>query len=1060
VITTNSLGQPIASSDKGIENFWNWFGDSKCIDEQGRPLVFYHGSRSKEKFTSFDKTLPHLMPDRTVPVGGIFFTTDGKAAYGYKKGGHIVNCYLKIESPLYTASLIKKYRRDKKLNLSFSDAKRKAVAQFSSSHDGIIFTGDNFNSDEYVVFDNTQIKSLDNNGEFAIQTNNINEAFKISPEDAEKIYQKENISVYKINSKIAAQKYGANTTWCINSKEDYHWNLYRNQSPDNQFYIIINKDLPSTNNLYKVAVYVKSNDIFFPYGALDKNACMTRGEFFAYLHKEHIPFSIFKTRSGEDVSIVESTDTDQLLNLITTNSLGQPIHSTQEGIENFWKWFGDSKIVDEQGRPLVCYHGSHDPTITKFDVKKSGTIQKSDWGEGIYFSLSKSSGNYYRQEALKATSTTLNKLYDEYEAAAKEMGTTPMGKSIDLGFNSEKYKELQKYEDRWREALDDINKNSSDGKVYSAYLKISKPYRSSYHGITDPYLSKYAQEKGSDGIIIGDYEEILVFDSSQIKTIDNNGNFNPHSKNINENKMNTFQEMVSEIKLTEIEEFGDEFDNNVIEFNPNFHIMYESNVVHDERKNKTADKFFTGTRNNHLYLRDGVSYEYKFDNQMIVNTKDKTLEFPKRDIESYKLQTFHSDVYTADKWYANKLFKDLLKHGIIDDSYSIRHDIEKDYNTSDLVLYHGTSSSVLDRIKTVGLKPIDSKELEKTYLSNYRGNNSTINEHTENNIYLTANKQLAIMYAKNQAKVRKDTPILIKVSIPNISKLIVDDDYIIKQLHDIHNSVYFEIMDSTEQEIFQKLQYDNTFITAAILQDKENIDRIASQFTNKNLIVGFILYIKEQYDKLLSTNYVKSLISQYQAVAYRGRIPAKFLSFEEIQIREPVIKENKFKKFVRKVDDMNVYQKMLSEIRLTELDEFGQEDILQNDSIETTGAFSKETEEEPPIEDVEEEGEVEPQGKVRLLTIDRKNINKELKELLREPKSIFPLTQIKTIINKYDIKPIDDDGSEIEIKLKGTDGDLDFTLASKDDRMISNSALIVYWHKNEDGTYNFNVYCS
>ena len=42
----------------------------------------------------------------------------------------------------------------------------------------------------------------------------------------------------------------------------------------------------------------------------------------------------------------------------TTNSNGQPIHPTEEGVRNFWKWFGDSKVVDDQGRPLVVYHGS------------------------------------------------------------------------------------------------------------------------------------------------------------------------------------------------------------------------------------------------------------------------------------------------------------------------------------------------------------------------------------------------------------------------------------------------------------------------------------------------------------------------------------------------------------------------------------------------------------------------------------------------------------------------------------------------------------------------------
>lgn len=42
----------------------------------------------------------------------------------------------------------------------------------------------------------------------------------------------------------------------------------------------------------------------------------------------------------------------------TTNSNGQPIHPTEEGVRNFWRWFGDSKVVDEGGKPLVMYHGT------------------------------------------------------------------------------------------------------------------------------------------------------------------------------------------------------------------------------------------------------------------------------------------------------------------------------------------------------------------------------------------------------------------------------------------------------------------------------------------------------------------------------------------------------------------------------------------------------------------------------------------------------------------------------------------------------------------------------
>ncbi|NLA80607.1 MAG: hypothetical protein GX853_07690, partial [Chloroflexi bacterium] len=53
--TTNSEGKPIHSTEEGVRNFYEWFGDSKVVDEQGRPLVVYHGKRTPEQFYSFKK---------------------------------------------------------------------------------------------------------------------------------------------------------------------------------------------------------------------------------------------------------------------------------------------------------------------------------------------------------------------------------------------------------------------------------------------------------------------------------------------------------------------------------------------------------------------------------------------------------------------------------------------------------------------------------------------------------------------------------------------------------------------------------------------------------------------------------------------------------------------------------------------------------------------------------------------------------------------------------------------------------------------------------------------
>jgi hypothetical protein len=42
----NNLGQEIASTDEGLCNFWKWFGDSKTVDDQDRPVVKFHGTEA------------------------------------------------------------------------------------------------------------------------------------------------------------------------------------------------------------------------------------------------------------------------------------------------------------------------------------------------------------------------------------------------------------------------------------------------------------------------------------------------------------------------------------------------------------------------------------------------------------------------------------------------------------------------------------------------------------------------------------------------------------------------------------------------------------------------------------------------------------------------------------------------------------------------------------------------------------------------------------------------------------------------------------------------------
>lgn len=68
------------------------------------------------------------------------------------------------------------------------------------------------------------------------------------------------------------------------------------------------------------------------------------------------------------------------------NSLGRLIHPTEVGIRHFWRWFGNSAVVDAEGRPLVVYHGTA-ADVVAFDAGRHRTVLNDQYqGDGFHFS--------------------------------------------------------------------------------------------------------------------------------------------------------------------------------------------------------------------------------------------------------------------------------------------------------------------------------------------------------------------------------------------------------------------------------------------------------------------------------------------------------------------------------------------------------------------------------------------------------------------------------------------------------------------------------------------------
>lgn len=97
----------------------------------------------------------------------------------------------------------------------------------------------------------------------------------------------------------------------------------------------------------------------------------------------------------------------------TTNSNGQPIAATEEGVKNFWKWFGDSvvhapMVSSKQKRtempPLVVYHGTR-TTFDSFAPVREGNVTTMFGDEekvvrhGIFFAESPEFADTFAKQA-------------------------------------------------------------------------------------------------------------------------------------------------------------------------------------------------------------------------------------------------------------------------------------------------------------------------------------------------------------------------------------------------------------------------------------------------------------------------------------------------------------------------------------------------------------------------------------------------------------------------------------------------------------------------------------
>ena len=151
--------------------FQRWFGKSKVVDEEGKPLVVYHGTDAE--FNVFDMSKGRANMD----IQGAFFSPYELDAQGY--GENVKAYYLSIQNPADEGTAYKALNRFKGQNNAGIKAREYLQKQ---GYDGV-YNG----YDEYIAFEPTQIKSAKNNvGTFDPFNPDIRYSLKETDEDVRK----------------------------------------------------------------------------------------------------------------------------------------------------------------------------------------------------------------------------------------------------------------------------------------------------------------------------------------------------------------------------------------------------------------------------------------------------------------------------------------------------------------------------------------------------------------------------------------------------------------------------------------------------------------------------------------------------------------------------------------------------------------------------------------------------------------------------------------------------------------------------------------------------------
>ncbi|MER8967726.1 D-Ala-D-Ala carboxypeptidase family metallohydrolase [Mesorhizobium sp. M0808] len=177
----------------------------------------------------------------------------------------------------------------------------------------------------------------------------------------------------------------------------------------------------------------------------------------------------------------------------------------------FKNWFGESKVVDAQGKPLVVYHGTQ-ANFEAFDPKRAGRLDSGFLGEGVYFSTDPDTANYYANSGVDEGQNIIPAYLSIKNPYMWQKKTRGVRGVVMQG---------SKLPDDLHDAVIERTEFAYDENAEwdaAAERDMSRA------------LTEVLKERGYDGVIadVGGGElEIVAFEPTQIKSVNNRGTFDP-----------------------------------------------------------------------------------------------------------------------------------------------------------------------------------------------------------------------------------------------------------------------------------------------------------------------------------------------------------------------------------------------------------------------------------------------------------------------------------------------------------------------------------------------------